>query len=131
VGARARRADTAGNPARRGLAANRIPRRSQRRCTRGGADTVILKLGAKGAAVARRGAPVRRIEPFRVRAVDSTAAGDAFNGALAVALAEGVELEEAVRFANAAGALCCTAAGAQPALPARRAVDRLLRDARR
>jgi ribokinase len=58
--------------------------------------------------------------------VDTTAAGDAFTGALAVARAEGVPLPESLQFANAAGALCCTAFGAQPALPARAAVERLL-----
>ena len=92
-----------------------------------GARTLVLKLGVRGAAVAARNAPVVRIPPYPVNVVDTTAAGDAFNGALAVALAEGKDLQAAARFANAAGALCCTAAGAQPALPTRREVDRFLR----
>ena len=54
--------------------------------------------------------------------VDTTAAGDAFTAALAVGHAEGLTLSESIRFANAAGALCCTKVGAQPALPTRRAV---------
>jgi ribokinase len=91
-----------------------------------GASTVVLKLGARGAAVAPRGGAVTLVRPCRVRVVDSTAAGDAFNGALAVALSEGKPLPEAVRFANAAGALCCTKRGSQPALPHRREVDRLV-----
>jgi ribokinase len=92
-----------------------------------GAATVVLKLGARGAAVATRGGELTVVRPYRVRVVDSTAAGDAFNGALAVALAEGKSLPEALRFANAAGALCCTRRGAQPALPTRAEVERLLR----
>jgi ribokinase len=92
-----------------------------------GAATVVLKLGARGALLAPREGPPRGVRPFRVRVVDSTAAGDAFNGALAVAMAEGLPMDQAVRFANAAGALCCTAPGAQPALPERAAVERLLR----
>jgi len=92
-----------------------------------GAATVVLKLGARGAAVATRGGDLTVVRPYRVRVVDSTAAGDAFNGALAVALAEGKSMPEAVRFANAAGALCCTRRGAQPALPTRAEVERLMR----
>jgi ribokinase len=62
--------------------------------------------------------------------IDTTAAGDAFTGALAVAVSEGVPLPQAVRFANAAGALCCQGFGAQPSLPLRAAVDALLARAR-
>jgi ribokinase len=68
----------------------------------------------------------RRIPGFRVRAVDATAAGDIFNGALAVALAEGRGLAEAVRFANAAAALSVTRSGAQPSAPTRSEIERLL-----
>src|SRR5207237_3331141 len=89
-----------------------------------GASTVVLKLGARGAALATRAGDFRLVRPFKVRVLDSTAAGDAFNGALAVALSEGKSLHDSIRFANAAGALCCTRPGAQPALPTRRAVDR-------
>jgi ribokinase len=92
-----------------------------------GARTIVLKLGSRGAALAPRGVPVKTVRPFRVRAVDTTAAGDAFNAAFAVGIAEGRELEDAVRFANGAGALCCTRMGAQPSLPTRRAVERLVR----
>jgi ribokinase len=58
--------------------------------------------------------------------VDSTAAGDAFTGALGVAIAEGQSVGDAMVFANAAGALWCTKPGAQPALPSRSEVDRLV-----
>jgi ribokinase len=92
-----------------------------------GAGSVVLKLGAKGSlALAKDGKPAKAA-PFKVKCVDTTAAGDSFTGALAVALSEGRELAEAARFANAAGALCCMTLGAQPAIPDRRAVDRMLR----
>jgi sugar/nucleoside kinase (ribokinase family) len=65
------------------------------------------------------------VKPFKVKVVDSTAAGDAFTGALAVAHALAMPMPEALRLANAAGALCCTKLGAQPALPTRRAIERL------
>ena len=63
-------------------------------------------------------------------AVDSVAAGDAFNGALAVSLAEGKELEEAVTVASAAGALAVTRTGAQDSMPERRQVEELMRGQR-
>lgn len=90
-----------------------------------GVSTVIITMGAKGAFVA---APdgARRVAGFAVKAVDTTAAGDVFNGALATALAEGWRLDDAVRFANAAAALSVTRQGAQPSAPRRRAVERLL-----
>jgi len=68
---------------------------------------------------------VTHVAPFVVKVVDTTAAGDAFTGALAVGLAEGMSLPAAARFANAAGALCCTRFGAQPALPMRDAAEKL------
>ena len=94
-----------------------------------GAGTVILKLGARGALLAPRDSSPCLIPPFRVKVVDSTAAGDAFNAALAVAMAEGKSMAQAVRFANAAGAVCCTTLGAQPALPARPAINQRVRSA--
>ena len=69
----------------------------------------------------------RMVPGFKVKALDTTAAGDVFNGALAVALAEGKPLDAAVKFANAAAAISVTKAGAQPSAPKRRAIDRLLR----
>jgi len=93
---------------------------------RRGVATVIVTLGAAGALVATR-AGSRLIAGFRVRAVDTTAAGDVFNGALAVRLAEGVALEDAVRFAHAAAAISVTRLGAQPSIPTRSEILRLLR----
>jgi ribokinase len=91
-----------------------------------GVETVIITLGRQGAFLAD--ATGQRLIPgFRVKAVDDTAAGDTFNGALAVALAEGNSLSDAVRFANAAAALSVTRLGAQPSAPTRPEIERMLR----
>jgi len=91
-----------------------------------GVKTVILTLGAAGAFVAD--AKTRQLVPgFKVKPVDTTAAGDIFNGALVVALGEGRKLAEAVRFANAAAAISVTRMGAQPSAPTRKEIDRFLR----
>jgi ribokinase len=91
-----------------------------------GAGTVIIKAGAHGAYVVDENG-VRHVDGFSVKAVDTTAAGDAFNAGLAYSLGEGNDLEEAVRYANAVGALACTKLGAQSALPRREEVESLLR----
>jgi ribokinase len=96
-----------------------------------GAKCVILKLGERGALLYE---PPNFIEvkAHKVNAVDTTAAGDAFTGALAVALAEGSTIQQAVNFANAAGAACCQTLGAQPSLPTRRALNAIsVQNARR
>lgn len=90
-----------------------------------GVETVILTLGERGALLAREGGSTH-VPAFQVTPVDTTAAGDAFVAGLAVALAEGQPLPEAVRWGNAAGALATTRLGAQPSLPARQAVAALL-----
>ena len=64
---------------------------------------------------------------FKVKAVDATAAGDVFNGALAVALAERKPLTEALRYANAAAALSVTKLGAQPSAPKRNEIEKMIR----
>jgi ribokinase len=69
---------------------------------------------------------MQRVPGVKVQAIDTTAAGDAFNGALAVALAEQREIVAALGFANAAAALACTKRGAQPSLPRRAEVDRVV-----
>ncbi len=91
----------------------------------GGAGVVIVTLGEDGA-LAQGPGGFYHAPAFPVTAVDTTAAGDAFNGALAVALAEGRELAPALSFANATAALACTRRGAQPSLPGRSEVERLL-----
>ena len=91
-----------------------------------GVGTVVLTRGAAGAVVSR-GKNVTPVPAFLVEAIDSTGAGDAFNGALACSLAEGLPIEEAGERAVAAGALATTAHGAQAALPTRGDIDRLRR----
>jgi ribokinase len=91
-----------------------------------GVRTVILTLGARGAYLADVSGQFL-MPGFKVKAVDSTAAGDIFNGALSVALAERRSLSEAVRFANAAAALSVTEMGAQPSAPTRPEIERFLR----
>ncbi len=92
-----------------------------------GARNVVLKLGSRGALSISEHGRIERHAGFKVCVVDTTAAGDAFTAALAVGHGEGMSLAESVRFANAAGALCCTKFGAQPSLPSRKEVDELLR----
>jgi len=91
-----------------------------------GAARVLVKLGARGARLVRLDA-VQSWPARRVHAVDTTAAGDAFNGALAVALTEGASLDQAVRFATIAASISVTRPGAQPSLPSRAEVDAVLR----
>ncbi len=90
-----------------------------------GVRTVIVKMGAKGCLIADGGDTY--IQPgFPVKAVDTTAAGDTFNGALAVALAQGRPLFQAARYANAAAALSVTKPGALSSIPAQDEVQQLL-----
>jgi ribokinase len=90
-----------------------------------GPDTVVITLGSRGAFVAT--STLRRTIPgVAVTAVDTVAAGDVFNGALAVALAESRPLPDSVRFAHAAAAISVTRHGAQPSAPHRHEIDQLL-----
>ena len=91
-----------------------------------GAGTAVLTLGGAGALADGPGGVVQ-VPAFSVTVVDTTGAGDAFNGALAVALGEARPLREALGFANATAALACTRRGAQPAMPLRAEVERRLR----
>lgn len=90
-----------------------------------GADTVVMTRGADGALVATD-EEIHEIPSWSVDALDTTGAGDSFNGAFAVALAEGRPVEDATAFACAAGALAVTAAEVIPGLPTREAVEALL-----
>ena len=81
-----------------------------------GVSAVILTLGDSGALLVKA-EMTTRIPAYTVNVVDTTAAGDAFCGALAIALARGETLEDRVVFANAAGALAVTALGAAPSMP--------------
>lgn len=94
-----------------------------------GVRQVVVKLGAQGAYYATA-AGGEYLRPFAVTAVDSVAAGDAFNGALAVALAEGRTLGEGALWGSAAGALAVTRVGAQDSMPGRDEVEALARTRR-
>jgi ribokinase len=85
----------------------------------------VLTLGGAGSWYADRDGRNERIAPFRVPVADSTAAGDAFTGALAVAWGEGRDVVDAVRWANAAGAACVRQVGASNSLPGRADIDAL------
>jgi ribokinase len=93
-----------------------------------GARAVVITLGARGALALSEG-KAWRIPPFRVKAIDATAAGDAFVGALATAYATQRDLDTALREASAAGALAATRLGAQPSLPTRAELDEFLKHA--
>lgn len=87
-----------------------------------GVKTVVLKLGSDGSMlVTARGS--KHFPACKIEAVDPTAAGDAFTAALTVQLAAGMEIEDAIRYANFAGALAATKLGAQPSLPTRKEVE--------
>lgn len=89
---------------------------------------VAISLGAEGAALMRDGKAVAREAPPQVQVVDTVGAGDTFTAALTVALIEGMPERDALRFAVTAGALACTRPGAQPSLPQRAEVDRLMQE---
>jgi ribokinase len=90
-----------------------------------GPRAVIITLGGEGSAIIAD-AVTTRVPGFAVPVADTTAAGDAFVGGLAAALLREQPLHDAVRFANACGAMAVTRAGAQPSLPRRDEVERLM-----
>jgi ribokinase len=92
-----------------------------------GPKSVVLKLGKKGAMLLGRDGEIEHVRGFDVSVTDTTAAGDAFTAALAVAQQEQMDWPAALRFANAAGALACQNFGAQPSLPGRDAVEKVMR----
>ena len=92
-----------------------------------GARNVVITLGSKGLYFKNRSDEIR-MKAYRVKVIDTTAAGDAFLGALATGLAEKKPIQEALKFANAAGALATTKLGAQPSLPRRKEVSSFLRN---
>ena len=98
---------------------------AQKLLARGG-HGVVLKRGAQGAYVATASRESVWIQPFPVRAIDTVAAGDCFNGAFAVALMEERTPVQAARFASAAAAISVTRRGAQSSMPSRAEVDAML-----
>lgn len=94
-----------------------------------GPGTVVLTLGARGALIVEQSGNHQFISSFQVKVVDSTAAGDAFLGAMAAGLADNLTAGQAVKQGCAAGALACTRAGAAPSLPSKEALSTLLENA--
>ncbi|WJW92594.1 ribokinase [Enterobacter asburiae] len=90
-----------------------------------GIGTVIITLGSRGVWASVNGEG-RRVPGFKVKAIDTIAAGDTFNGALVTALLEGKRMDEAIRFAHAAAAIAVTRKGAQPSVPWRKEIDEFL-----
>lgn len=90
-----------------------------------GIATVIITLGSRGVWLSENGNG-KLVPGFKVKAVDTIAAGDTFNGALVTALLEGKTMADAVRFAHAAAAIAVTRPGAQPSVPWREEIDAFL-----
>ncbi|MEE9955872.1 ribokinase [Enterobacter cloacae] len=90
-----------------------------------GIGTVIITLGSRGVWASVNG-DGRRVPGFKVKAIDTIAAGDTFNGALVTALLEGKAMDDAIRFAHAAAAIAVTRKGAQPSVPWRKEIDEFL-----
>ena len=90
-----------------------------------GSKTVIITMGKRGAMlITQDGSEL--VPAFVVESVDATAAGDAFNGGLAYAIASGKDIREAIKFGNAVGALTVTKMGAQPSMPTRDELNKFL-----
>ncbi len=96
-----------------------------------GVKNVVLKLGSRGCVIAQKSVPKQRVAAFRVNAVDTTAAGDAFNAGFAVGLISGYSALESGVFASAVAALSVTRPGAQPSMPRSDEVEEFLREHQR
>lgn len=107
-----------------GVASDSDPSLIAARLRQAGARDCVITLGPNGCLVA--GDRAEHVAGIKVEAVDTTAAGDAFNGALVVGLAEGRSLVEAARWANWVAAVAVTRRGAQPSLPTREELESLL-----
>lgn len=94
-----------------------------------GTKTVVATLGSRGALMATKDG-VEIVSGYKVKAVDTVAAGDSFNGALAVALTEGKTLKDSIKFANAMGALTVTKKGAIPSLHSRSQVESFIKSSK-
>jgi ribokinase len=88
-----------------------------------GVKTLVLKLGSAGAMLVTAGGS-KHFPPRKIKVVDATAAGDAFTAALTVQLASGAGVDDAIRYANCAGALAVSKLGAQPSMPTWREVEK-------
>ncbi|MCC7355907.1 MAG: ribokinase [Anaerolineae bacterium] len=93
-----------------------------------GVRNVVVTRGGQGALIIHQNGAAEHVPGVKVDVVDTTGAGDAFNCALAVSLAEGRPLSQAVQFATYAGALACTKLGVIPALPYRKDIETLMHE---
>jgi ribokinase len=91
-----------------------------------GVKNVLLKLGSRGCVIAQRNLKKEHVPAFTVNAVDTTAAGDAFNGGFAVGLMRGLTVTRSAVFASAVAAISVTRSRAQPSMPTGDEVDRFL-----
>ncbi|MEX0446742.1 ribokinase [Xenorhabdus sp. SGI246] len=91
-----------------------------------GIETVIITLGSRGVWFSEKGKQGKVVSGFEVKAIDTIAAGDTFNGVLVTGLLEGKEILSAIRFAHAAAAIAVTRHGAQPSVPWRSEIDAFL-----
>lgn len=98
-------------------------------CREFGLTLLLVTLGKDGCYF-RAGELAGLVPGFKVQAVDTTGAGDAFHGAFAAALASGQDWLDILRYASAVGALCCTKAGARPGIPFRETVELFLKNQR-
>ncbi len=95
-----------------------------------GPGKVVITLGKRGVVYCEGGLDPVFVPPFKLKALDSVAAGDCFNGALAASLADGASFDQAVLFATAASAISVTRCGAAASIPSRAEVDAFLKTAR-
>ena len=91
-----------------------------------GVKNALLKLGSRGCVIAQRNLEEEHVPAFTVNAVDTTAAGDAFNGGFAVGLMRGLTVVRSAVFASAVAAISVTRLGAQPSMPTGNEVERFL-----
>ena len=96
-----------------------------------GVHGVVLKMGANGALVANSDGSVTNLPAFNVKAIDTTAAGDAFNGGFAVGLMKGMKPAESARFASAVAGISVTRPGAQPSMPTLAEVEKFIAEHQR
>ena len=91
-----------------------------------GPQNVVLKIGSRGSLVAQHDGLRKMVPAFAVEAVDTTAAGDAFNGGFSVGLMKGMNAVESARFASAVAAISVTRPGAQPSMPVLQEVEEFI-----
>ena len=109
---------------------NKDIRKIAKRLLEMGPKNVVITLGSKGLFFKNKVEEIQ-MKALKVKVIDTTAAGDAFMGALACGLSEGKPVREVLKFANAAGALATTKLGAQPSLPQREELDIFLKGIKR